>query len=209
MPRLNAFAIGLALLLLNGTAAVSTFNSASGQLTIPVLRAGDSWYKGTVITVGSILSIGAETSSSAQYDRFALDDARLTIASVTDGNVVAYNVVVTVGSVVSLGSQCASFSDCVGDIVVSVSRGNRTIADTNSVAGEPVSFTATASGSNGGLASSEWLINGLVVATGLSPTIELSDGSSVVTFRATDGSGATGTADVTISVEGYSTAQDA
>ena len=84
--------------------------------------------------------------------------------------------------------------------VVSVLGGDRTIADTDSLAGESVSFTATASDNDGDIVSSEWLINNSVVATGLTPSIALSDGSSVVTFRATDDGGDAATTSVTIFV---------
>ena len=72
--------------------------------------------------------------------------------------------------------------------------------DTDSLAGESVLFTATASDSDGDIVSSEWLINNSVVATGLTPSIALSDGSSVVTFRATDDDGDATTTSVTIFV---------
>jgi methionine-rich copper-binding protein CopC len=84
--------------------------------------------------------------------------------------------------------------------VVSVLGGDRTIADTDSLAGESVSFTATASDNDGDIVSFEWLINNSVVATGLTPSIALSDGSSVVTFRATDDGGDAATTSVTIFV---------
>jgi hypothetical protein len=84
--------------------------------------------------------------------------------------------------------------------VVAISGGSRTVADTNAAAGESVALTATATDSDGTIASTQWLVNGQVVATGTSATISLADGATVVTFRATDNSGATTNKTATITV---------
>jgi len=84
--------------------------------------------------------------------------------------------------------------------VVAISGGNRTIADTDGVAGESVSFTGTASDSDGTIASTQWLVDGSEVATGLTATIALPNGSTVVTFKATDNDSASSTTTVTITV---------
>ena len=84
---------------------------------------------------------------------------------------------------------------------VAISGGDRTVADTDGVDGESVNFTTTATDSDGTVASSQWLIDGSVVATGLSATIALPNGSSVVTFTATDNDGASTSASVTVTVE--------
>ena len=83
---------------------------------------------------------------------------------------------------------------------VSISGGNRTIADTDGIAGESVSFTGTATHTDGTIATTEWLVGGSVVATGLSATISLPNGSTVVTFRATDNDGDISTATATITI---------
>jgi hypothetical protein len=87
--------------------------------------------------------------------------------------------------------------------VVAITGGNRTVADTNGVAGEAVSLTATATDSDGTIATTQWLINGQVVATGTSATIALPDGATMITFRATDNSGATTSTTAVITVENY------
>jgi fibronectin type 3 domain-containing protein len=84
--------------------------------------------------------------------------------------------------------------------VVSISGGNRNISDTDSAAGETVSFTATATDSDGSVASSSWLVAGEVVASGTSANLTLGDGSTTVTFRATDDDGESTSTSVTITV---------
>ncbi len=84
---------------------------------------------------------------------------------------------------------------------VSISGGNRTIADSDGSAGETVSFTGTASDSDGTIASTQWLVGGSEVATGTSASISLGNGTTVVTFKATDDDGASISTTVTITVE--------
>ena len=83
---------------------------------------------------------------------------------------------------------------------VSISGGDRTVSDTDNAAGESVSFTATATDSDGTIATTQWLVDGSEVATGLTATIALPNGSTVVTFKATDNDGASSTATVTITI---------
>jgi hypothetical protein len=84
--------------------------------------------------------------------------------------------------------------------VVAISGGNRTIVDTDGIAGESVSFTGTATDSDGTIASTQWLVDGSEVATGLTATIALPNGSTVVTFKATDNDSASSTTTATITV---------
>ena len=84
--------------------------------------------------------------------------------------------------------------------VVAISGGNRTIADTDGVAGESVSFTGTATDSDGTIATTQWLVDGSEVAAGLTATIALPNGSTVVTFKATDNDGASSTTATTITI---------
>ena len=83
---------------------------------------------------------------------------------------------------------------------VSISGGDRTIADTDSSAGETVSFTATATDSDGTIASTQWLVGGSEVATGTSASISLGNGMTVVTFKSTDNDGASSTTTVSITI---------
>ena len=90
---------------------------------------------------------------------------------------------------------------------VSIVGGNRTVADTNQLAGETVSLTGTATDTDGTIASTQWLMNGVVVATGTSASLALPDGVSVVTFRATDEDGASATTTATITIETMTSTQ--
>ena len=83
---------------------------------------------------------------------------------------------------------------------VSIVGGSRSISDTDDKAGESVSLAATASDSDGTIASTEWRVAGSKVATGLNATISFPNGSTLVTFTATDNSGASSTATATITV---------
>ncbi|MEZ5492000.1 MAG: DUF1524 domain-containing protein [Gammaproteobacteria bacterium] len=84
---------------------------------------------------------------------------------------------------------------------VSILGGNRTIPDSDGSPSESVSFTATATDSDGSIASTGWIVNGTIVSTGLSASILLGDGNVEITFRATDDDGAASTTSVTITVE--------
>ena len=83
---------------------------------------------------------------------------------------------------------------------VSISGGSRTVADTDGIAGESVSFTGIATAGGGTFATTQWLVGDSVVATGLTPSIALPNGSTVVTFKATDDAGVSLTRTVTITV---------
>lgn len=83
---------------------------------------------------------------------------------------------------------------------VSITGGDRSVADTDGNAGETVSVSATAADSDGSVSSAEWLVGGSVVATGTSASLSLSDGATVVTFRATDNDGLSSSKSVTIAV---------
>jgi hypothetical protein len=89
--------------------------------------------------------------------------------------------------------------------IVTISGGSRTISDTDNAAGESVSFTATATDSNGTIATTQWLVDGVEVATGLSATLSLPNGATVVTFKATDdgGTSSTTTAKITVASPAY------
>jgi uncharacterized protein YjbI with pentapeptide repeats len=84
--------------------------------------------------------------------------------------------------------------------VVAIEGGSRAIADTDGIAGESVSFTGTATDSDGTIATTQWLVGGSVVATGLSATISLPNRSTVVTFKATDNDEVSSTTTATITV---------
>ncbi|MDC1119549.1 leucine-rich repeat domain-containing protein [Gammaproteobacteria bacterium] len=99
----------------------------------------------------------------------------------------------------------ATLSALVSSPAVSIIGGDKAVSDTDSAAGESVSFTATATDSDGTIATTQWLIDGVEVATGLSATLSLPDGLTVVTFKATDddGTSSTTTATITITAPAY------
>jgi hypothetical protein len=84
---------------------------------------------------------------------------------------------------------------------VSITGGNnQIISDADNIKGETVTLTATATDSDGTIVSTQWLVSGRVVATGTTATLSLNDGATLVTFRATDNSGATSSTTATITV---------
>ena len=85
--------------------------------------------------------------------------------------------------------------------VVTITGGDRTLADSDKVAGESVSFTATATDNDGTIAATQWLVGGVEVAVGLSASVSLPNGSTVVTFKATDDGGKSSTTTATITVK--------
>ena len=86
----------------------------------------------------------------------------------------------------------------------SIAGGNQSVTDSDRISGEPVDLSGSASDSDGSVLSTQWLVDGSVVATGTSATISLPDGSTVITFRVTDNEGATTDATATITVEAVS-----
>jgi hypothetical protein len=84
--------------------------------------------------------------------------------------------------------------------VVSINGGNRTLSDTDGVAGELITLTATAEDSDGSIISTHWLVDGIEIVNGLSASINLSNGVSDITFRAVDNEGASTEAAITLSV---------
>ncbi len=83
---------------------------------------------------------------------------------------------------------------------VSIVGGSRSIGDTDDKAGESVSLTATASDSDGTIVSTEWSVAGSKVASGLNARILFPNGSTTVTFTATDNSGASSSVSATITI---------
>ena len=105
-----------AALLSSGLQAADTYDGATGQVTAPVVRVGDDYYRDVVITVGSIVSIGEAAEGDAKYDTFNGATGQLTIPAITDGTIFAYNVVVTLGALISQGGKCESLADCLGEV---------------------------------------------------------------------------------------------
>jgi hypothetical protein len=84
--------------------------------------------------------------------------------------------------------------------VVAIEGGDRTIVDTDGVPGEIVNLVATATDADSFIVSEEWLVDGVVVATGTQAMLELADGMHTISFRAADDEDATGTVSVAYEV---------
>ena len=93
----------------------------------------------------------------------------------------------------------ASISSLVTFPVVSIVGGDKIISDTGNAAGESVSFTAAVTDDET-IVTTQWLVDGAEVATGLSASLSLPNGSTVFTFKATDDDGASSTTTATITV---------
>ena len=87
-----------------------------------------------------------------------------------------------------------------GVFPVEISYGDRTIVDSDNAAGELVNLAAVVV-TNKNIATTQWLVDGVKVAAGLSASVPLPNGSTVVTFKATDDDGGSSTTTTTITVE--------
>jgi hypothetical protein len=84
--------------------------------------------------------------------------------------------------------------------VVAIVGGDITVLDRDRIPGELVAFSGTVTVGSGTIVKTEWLIDDTVVATGITPTITLNDGTTEISFKATDDDGASSTASVTYTV---------
>lgn len=84
---------------------------------------------------------------------------------------------------------------------VSIIGGASALADSDGVAGEVISITATAADADGSIVNTRWLLNGAEVAAGTSAVLTLPDGSSTVSFIARDNDGAQAAASITYTVQ--------
>ena len=83
---------------------------------------------------------------------------------------------------------------------VSIDEGDRTVRDSDGVAGETVTVTATAADTDGTIATVRWYLRDVLVGTGTSAAIPLNDGENVVTVTVTDDDGAGASTSATITV---------
>lgn len=103
-------------LLSGGLHSADTYDGATGQVTAPVVRVGDDYYRDVVMTVGSVVSIGEAAEGDAKYDTFNSATGQLTISVITDGTIFAYNVVITLGALISQAGKCESLANCLGEV---------------------------------------------------------------------------------------------
>ena len=83
---------------------------------------------------------------------------------------------------------------------ITIAWGSLNKSDTDGRSGEAVTFSATATDSDGSISVTQWLVDGSIQATGTSATLSLSDGPNSVTFLARDNDGETQSATVTVNV---------
>lgn len=92
--------------------AADTYDASKSTLTIPLVKAGSSYYSNVTATLGSVISIGTASSNPLSYDTYDATTNRLTIPVVNSGTATYYNVVVTLGKVLTVGTTCASAEAC-------------------------------------------------------------------------------------------------
>ncbi|MGM0633306.1 MAG: leucine-rich repeat domain-containing protein [Pseudomonadota bacterium] len=85
-------------------------------------------------------------------------------------------------------------------IEVNIIDGDRTVADNDGALGEVVVLEASATSRDSTIINTDWVIEGEVVASGLTADVALPDGATEVFFHATDNDGDTSTTSVTIIV---------
>ena len=80
---------------------------------------------------------------------------------------------------------------------------DQTVADSDDAGGESVTLDGSASAdSDGSIDFYSWTEDGVEIATGVTPAVDLGDGTHTITLTVTDNDGATNTDTVTITVEG-------
>lgn len=86
-----------------------TYDAATNQLTITSITLGNTTYTNVVVTVGSLVSVGGSSPSSAATcggaDTYDIATNRLTIICIRLNNTDYTNVVITIGSLVSVGGS--------------------------------------------------------------------------------------------------------
>lgn len=174
--------------ILGSDKVITDTDGESGESFVMVATATDS--DGTIAS--SVWKVGTTTVATGTYATITLSDGTYTLtfeATDDDGAVSTDSVLVTVVAPVANVSPS-----------VSISGGNRTIEDTDGEAGETFSVSATATDSDGTIASTSWKLNGATIATGSSTQITLGDGVHAVYFEATDNDGETSSTSVLFTV---------
>ncbi len=89
----------------------------------------------------------------------------------------------------------------VNELPIANAGSDQIVADSDSVAGESVTLDGSqSSDSDGNIVSYSWAIDGTEIATGINPSLQLSDGAHTITLTVTDDEGATASDDVLITV---------
>lgn len=145
------------------------------------------------------LILGLLLGSSVNGETYSYDAlGRLIGVVYDDGSSISYRFAAN-GNLLEIVSAASTLVPNVAP-EVSILGGNRVISDKDDIAGETVSFSATATDSDGTVDTTEWLIDNQIAATGLTADIALPDGVSAVVFRATDDAGDSTTETVAVTV---------
>lgn len=107
--------------------AADSYDASTNTLTISSVAVGDTLYTNVKITVGAILSLGAQTPTES-YDTYNALNNQLSIPAVSVGTTNYYNVVITVGNIVSVGGSCAGVATCYAAIVATASNSSSSSA---------------------------------------------------------------------------------
>jgi hypothetical protein len=92
--------------------AADTYDTSKSTLSIPLVKVGSTYYANVEVTLGRVISVGAQSSGALSYDTYDSATNQLTIPEVSLGSATYYNVVVTVGKVLKTGSSCTSAEAC-------------------------------------------------------------------------------------------------
>ena len=83
--------------------AIDTYNPNNGQLSIPKVQVGNTFYKDVVITVKEVLWVLGNEPTQMKFDVYSPSTNQLTIPSVQVLNEIYKNVTIRVGEVISVG----------------------------------------------------------------------------------------------------------
>ena len=129
-----------------------------------------------------------------------ISDGPLAINSLNDGDtVVTLTATDNHGKSASTSVTISVSSPNVAP-TVGILGGSREVSDSDGVPGEVVVVSGSATDSDGSIASAQWLVGAEVISTGTAARIPLKDGTTQVTFRATDDDGETAETIVSITV---------
>lgn len=92
-------------------AAADTYDTATGILTIPLVKVGGTLYQNAKATVSRVVSVGTLTTTDS-HDTYDSSSNLLNIPVVNVGASTYYNVVVKVGKVLTSGTSCVIASTC-------------------------------------------------------------------------------------------------
>jgi uncharacterized delta-60 repeat protein len=135
---------------------------------------------------GIVSTAGLTSSDLKVFDGAYLLTRNLQLATSTDHNLFSVRKIITQSPTAAPQA--------------SITGGNKTIADTDGVAGEIVTVTGSATDSDGTVVYTDWVLNGVPAATGQSALLTVRDGANTITYTALDSSSAKAAATVTYNV---------